>query len=230
MAFLPSITILLNISISKRPNNRPNFLLAFSSWRCSTFTLRHTSVTPFVRRCPQGSNTLQHLIQLRFYHTEILDCLEFGQEFTENRINGQFLRVLVVLNERPEFFQSIQLSWKFCKKKLFPFIPFCILIALFIVPPFSHSIQQQFVANTISSLNWFYEHFTVVWQHCNNITLFLCFFLPTNSLPLALTNEQQKGSFGNQIKKKEKIWKVMSSWLYSLRYSTTVYWKQVISS
>lgn len=76
-----------------------------------TFAFRHASGPALRGRRLQFADAFQHFVDLRFQHAEVLDRLELVQVFLQLGIHRQLGGVLVVLEEGPEFLQTVQLAW-----------------------------------------------------------------------------------------------------------------------
>lgn len=58
----------------------------------------------------QVAHALKHFLELWLQHAKVVNCLKFAQETLQLDVNVQFGTVLVVLEERPEFFQTVELT------------------------------------------------------------------------------------------------------------------------
>lgn len=79
--------------------------------RCHTLALRDTANATLIGRIAHLANTLEHFVDLRFQHPEILDGFELGQMLAQSLVDRQISSVPVVLEESPVLFDAVQLSW-----------------------------------------------------------------------------------------------------------------------
>lgn len=84
---------------------------------CSTFALGQRTITTFVRRCSKHTDALQHFVNFRFQNSEIFDGLELVQMFLKPLFDVQFFCVFIVFQERPVFFDSVELTCGEAKDK-----------------------------------------------------------------------------------------------------------------
>lgn len=82
------------------------------SSRGYALALRDTANATLVGRVAQLANALEHLVDLRLEHTEVLDRVELGQMLAQSLIDRQIGGVPVVLEEGPVLFDAVQLTCK----------------------------------------------------------------------------------------------------------------------
>lgn len=72
--------------------------------------LRHTAVPVELAAWIQAAHSLQHLVDLRLHHAEVLNVLEALQVLGQLGLHLQLLTILVVFQEGPELLEAVQLT------------------------------------------------------------------------------------------------------------------------